>query len=337
LTELYPKAPWTDVLENAAVHGLQLRRRGEPVVELSIEGPTQPVCYAVNPLAFAGHPALLFSDGGTGKSLVILVSAILTEIGGHLGSALRAVPGRSMILDWEQDRSVFNERLRGLVRKHPEWSEAKPLYKRMVAPLADDIPSLCKTIQTEGITLILLDSLGPAAGGDITSAETAMRTMQAIRSLGVTVLCTAHVAKSSTDRVSPFGSVFFRNLSRSAWRLDSVQEGPTVRICLTHDKSNFSRLHDPIGLTFHFADDAIQVMPFDPQTDPIVEANSSLIQRILQVLEQTGPQTAEALAGVLGSRVEPVKVALSKENGGRVRPIEKRGKQYVWALTEVQA
>jgi len=327
LAELHPAAPWDEVLETAAVHGLKLRRQGEPVVALSAAEPLVPVSYSVNPLCFEGHPSLIFSDGGTGKSWVALLAAVLVDTGTTVGNALRALPGRSLVLDWEQDRSVFNERLCHLARAHGEWAQAGPLYKRMLAPLADDAQAICKTIDDEGVTLVVLDSMGPAAGGDICSAETAMRTMQAIRSLGVTVLCTAHVSKGS-ERLTPFGSVFFRNLSRSAWRLESTQEGDTLRLVLVHDKSNFGRLREPFGLALQFGDNAVSVTPFDPEDIQTLP----LPNRIRNLLESDGvPRSSQQIADELDAKPASIKAVLSKHKGYKWSMIGE-GREARWTV-----
>lgn len=76
LTELHPGPPWTTIIENLAVNGLQFRRRGEPVIMLE---PTDAVCvpFIVNPLVYQNHQTLLYAPGGSLKSYLALLIALL--------------------------------------------------------------------------------------------------------------------------------------------------------------------------------------------------------------------------------------------------------------------
>jgi hypothetical protein len=117
------------------------------------------------------------------------------------------------------------------------------LYRPMHRALADDAPRLRADLARHRVGFVIVDSLAPAAGVEPESADSTIRAMNALRSFtGTTRLVLAHVSKAAADQASgaarPYGSVFVRNLARSAWELRRAEEagGDELLVAAYHRK-----------------------------------------------------------------------------------------------------
>ncbi|MBA7546929.1 hypothetical protein ES705_39330 [subsurface metagenome] len=170
-----------------------------------------------------------------------------------------------LYLDYEDDPSSFRKRWSALERGFGKGAMSI-LYRRMTAPLADSVEQLRNTISNKKIGLIIVDSLGPAARGNLNDPEPAIKYHAALRQLGVTSLTLAHTAKDQfTKKRTIFGSVFFTNLARSVWECKAEQETgeDEAIISLKHTKANLSRLHPPLGYRFTFTGNTINITKTD--------------------------------------------------------------------------
>ena len=81
LTQIFPKAPWNELIEEICAWGIRLHREGEPVLRLvdteDIEGPQ----FVISPLVYRQHPTVIFGAGRHAKSLLALVSGMIYQSG----------------------------------------------------------------------------------------------------------------------------------------------------------------------------------------------------------------------------------------------------------------
>jgi hypothetical protein len=181
------------------------------------------------------------------------------------------------------------------------------LYLRMTAPLADSVEQLKHIIGDNDINLLIVDSLGSAARGNLNDPEPAIRYHAALRQLGVTSLALAHTSKDQlTKKRTIFGSVFFTNLARSVWECKAEQETgeDEAVISLKHTKANLSRLHPPLGYRFSFTDNTIAVAKTDLR-DTGLSGELPLSWQIKNLLRQ-GPLTVKEIAEVLESGADTI-------------------------------
>lgn len=157
------------------------------------------------------------------------------------------------------------------------------------------------------VKLLIIDSLGPAARGNLNDPEPAIRYHAALRQLGITSLTLAHTAKDQvTKRRTVFGSIYFTNLARSIWEAKAEQEmgEDTTIISLKHTKANLSRLHLPLGYCFTFTDSTISIAKADLRGTTL----SSELPLSLQIknLLKSGPLTVKGIAEQLGSGTDTI-------------------------------
>jgi hypothetical protein len=124
------------------------------------------------------------------------------------------------------------------------------------------------------------------------SADSTIRAMNALRSFtGTTRLVLAHVSKAAADQASgaarPYGSVFVRNLARSAWELRRAEEAG-------------GRRTPAFALRLRFAPGgAVTVADAELAEAPDLLARMSVARRVTAALAagaRTVPELAAAIA-----------------------------------------
>jgi hypothetical protein len=262
--------PWDWILRCLTYKVVKNARQGEPIKHIwPSEEDSLIASYLLEPILYLNHPAVIFGDYGSLKSLFALVIGYITQLpypDNKLGLITAKESAVCLYLDYEDDKSSFGKRWSAIRKGFGIEPLMDIRYERMTTPLADSIESLQKGIKEEKIKLLIVDSLGPAARGNLNDPEPAIRYHEALRKLGITSLTLAHNAKDFlTKKRTIFGSVFFTNLARSVWECKAEQETgeDEAIISLKHTKANLSRLHPPLGYKFTFTDNSITIVKTD--------------------------------------------------------------------------
>ncbi|RLI07591.1 hypothetical protein DRO42_07855 [Candidatus Bathyarchaeota archaeon] len=316
LADLYP-VDWVRILEQLCVLTLNREREGEPWLSLTSEDEVEPVRYLLPPFLPEGEPTILYGPGGSGKSLFALLIGMLVATG-KAHPKLKLNPNgaaRVLYLDWETSASEIRRRLHRLAKGLDLAEPVELRYRRCVQPLADDVEVLQEAVQEFEAGLLIIDSLAPACGGDLSVPETAMGFFRALRRLNCTALVVAHPAKNS-ERKTIFGSVFYTNLARSVWEVQTYQDvgGDSIGVGLFHRKANLSRLQRPLGVEFLFDGDLgpIRAFPRDVVEIPEVGENAPVRTRILALLPKSGPLKPKEVADRLGASEGTVRKELAR-------------------------
>jgi len=321
LREITDAFDWSTIVEGVVSSTLILFRQEEPSVEIwpSEEDDLVP-SYLLEPILYLNHPAVIFGDYGSLKSLKALAIAYVVQLpfyDNDLGLIPLKEPTRCLYLDYEDDSSSFRKRWSALERGFGK-GDMPILYRRMTASIADSIEGLKKIITEKKIGLIIVDSLGPAARGNLNDAEPAIQYHAALRQLNVTSLTLAHTSKDLlTKRRTIFGSVFFTNLARSVWECKSEQETgeDEAIISLKHTKANLSKLHTPLGFHFTFTNNAITIVKSDLRETGL-SGELPLAWQIKNLL-RSGSLTKSEIAETLDKGEDVIRITLKR--------MEKRG------------
>jgi hypothetical protein len=299
LSKLEDGIQWIPFLQYACLTGVLRHREGEPCQLLSEAADVCLPRFRLDPLIYEKQPSVIYAPGGSGKSYFVMLCALLVTKGGYFCTKnvdgtiehrrLYAVPGNVLYLDWESEWNILASRRKTLTAGHPDLQKAEVHYLRMHRSLADDVRKVHQYVKRYAIDLVILDSLAPACGGEAISAETAIRFHAALRSLEVSSLAVAHVAKDQNGEAkSIYGSVFFTNLARSVWQIQSRQDqGSSVkRMTLSHMKVNEGPLQPSMGFTLSFEHGIARVDPSHDRPDTTVERTA--VQRIKKVMKEGG-------------------------------------------------
>ncbi len=308
--------PWDDILTQLSDQVKTISRRGEPAIEIwPSEDDTLEAEYLLKPPLYRNHPNVIFGDYGSLKSLYSLGTAYIVQLpyyDNNLGLITAKESTRCLYLDYEDDPSSFRKHWSALERGFGKG--AMPiLYRRMTTTLADSVEQLKNIIDDKNIGLLIVDSLGPAARGNLNDPEPAIKYHTGLRQLGITSLTLAHTSKDQfTKRRTIFGSVFFTNLARSVWECKAEQETgeDEAVISLKHTKANLSRLHPPLGYKFTFTDNTIKIEKADLR-DTGLSGELPLSLRIKDLLRH-GAMPVKEIAEALEANEASIKTIVNR-------------------------
>jgi len=264
LEQRVQEIPWGQLIETLSVKILEVHRQGDPTVQMVEYMPTEGLRHRLYPYLQERQPTIFYGQGESGKSLFslylgILVAANITPA--HLNWWVE--PGNVLYLDYETSIDEVWDRI-DMITSGLQISPPDGLYYRyMTQQLAASIETIQQEVMEKRISLVIIDSGGPASLEPETSAG-ATNYFQALRSLGCTTLTIAHQeASGKQDR--PFGSIFWRNLARSTFRFQSnIQPGADhFDVAIRHTKSNNAKRLQDRAYRFSFHDREISVTPAD--------------------------------------------------------------------------
>lgn len=304
---------WYELLEVACVNTLDKYRAGEPVIRLDELPEGEKLRWRLEPILVDGYPNLIYGPGGIGKSLLAVYLGVLVS-SPHSHNGLIPEPGNVLYLDWEFSDEETRDRADALLVGMMGVRGSYIYYRFCFRPFGDDIEEIRKVVVENNIKLVVLDSAGPACGGQPESAEATLKMFTALRSLrGVTALILAHEAKNATEK-SPFGSVYWTNLSRSVYQMRKVQdlESNVMNVSLLHKKANTGKLQKPLGFRFTFMDDgSITVAKADVRESPELVKGLPTKYQLVSVLRY-GSMSVQAMMDETGLPKSTIAPALTR-------------------------
>lgn len=316
---------WDGILECICDWTVQYHRQGEPVQKAGNTKDDSPVQYTLYPVIVEGETNILYGYGGTGKSYLACLWGLLVQTGcDKLG--FKAKKGNVLYLDYESSFRELNKRIMELKKGMELPPETELYYRRCYQPIADDIEAIRSTVLENDINLVIVDSIGPACGGEPETADSALRYFRAMRSLGTTNLNISHRTKRE-DTKGPFGSVYWLNLARYIWtaELGDLPQRDRFTVNLQHEKTNITGYFSSMSLEFTFYPDdrATLVNKIDVEELPTSMANLPLEERIKRMLGKHGEMTEEELADILptnknGKKTTPGSVRATCNNNKKL-------------------
>lgn len=251
---------WGNIINNACRAVVKDYRTGEPIVELRDVPQRLRQTFTVFPVCPSNQPTIIFGMGGLGKSLIACYLATRASLGAgydvDLGDRLSVTkPHKILYLDYEADAEEVRDRFHRL-SLGIGVSMPSVQYRFCTQRLSDEIETIQEVVNREEITMVIVDSAGPASGGEPEKSSNAMDFFTALRTLRCTTLVIAHQAKPQpgTNVSMPFGSAFWWNLARSIWQIDRAGEPgeDRIEVALLHKKVNTGSLQAALGFSVDF-------------------------------------------------------------------------------------
>ncbi|MHC1630995.1 MAG: AAA family ATPase, partial [Methanotrichaceae archaeon] len=322
---LHQRAPaldqnrWLGIVETLCDTLIERLQEGEPPVVLGIEDvDPEPTPYILSPVVPAYEPTIVFGLPYSLKSYFVQYLMCLITVGQSdesLGFFSEMGPMNCLYLDWEDSEDRLRQRF-SLLQRGQGLPKKEIYYQRCSRSLADDVDRLQGLIIKYNIGFLVVDSLGPACGGDLNSAQPAIAFFNALRSLRISSVITAHRAKNGDGKTSPYGSIFFSALGRSVWEMISHQEegSSEADVGLFHRSSNLSRLEPPKGFRFVFDDNngTTTIRPQAVGSIPGVRESVTLSGKIHRLLSEVGAMTVREIAEDLGKPTESVRTTVKR-------------------------
>jgi hypothetical protein len=299
------EADWTSILEQASVYTMDYFREGEPIQELATyETEIQPPEFLFYPFIVKNYPTIIFGDPSSSKSLFALIAATIISLPWYdnpLGWRTPSKPAKVLYLDWETDANTVNWNL-GCIQKGMDLPPLFLNYLHCSMPLYYDVERIAEKVDDCKADLVIIDSLGLAAGGDLNATEPALAFWGAWRKLKTTSIILAHTAKNAEDKKrSIYGNIYYTAEARSIWEIKKSQETGSneMDVALFNRKPPpFSGIFNPQGFHIEFDKNSeisnrIIISPSSPQTITEFVAAMGTQMQILDILKEGAKSTQE--------------------------------------------
>lgn len=294
--KLVPDWPYWDETVNRACRIVRtFIEEGTPPVDLSLgDDPPEPP-WLLEPLFRCNENALLFGDGGTGKSTLALWFSLSM-----------APTQRVLYLDFEDSEAEMRRHLRAIARgMNMDPIDRPVMYKEADLGLPQMAEALCRYVAAANIRGLVVDSAAMACGVEPEKAEAAIAYFRAIRTLHLDwTLTIAHQPKDKANSKYPFGSIFWWNTPRNIWRTRTAQEPGEgqLHVGLWHEKANNRALQKPLGYQIARHDGQVAVQQEEPRRVEGFRASLSQNDQLVAALEDAAgqPMSYADIAGCLG-------------------------------------
>lgn len=255
---------WRAVFDYLGQKVQELARAGDSYLEIWTDQEAPPPEKWLDGILYKGVQNIIFGEKGVSKSTVAYTLAMCLALPWPDNPLGLSVPNRSiksLVLDWETDKDIFAYYSTRL-RRGMGIPTCSLYYRRCTLPLIDDIEPIQAYIEATGADLLIIDSLGAAAGGErgeLKGAESALLFNTALRKLKKTSLIIAQTAKGdpTAKTKSVYGSAFFTYYARNIFELcrseDAMDE--TQHFALFHRECNLGKRLSAIGMRMEYNED----------------------------------------------------------------------------------
>jgi len=326
-----PELAWATMMDTVCRLAIAHFKVGPSLLNLAhYEG--FPPNWLLWPLILEDEINILFGDGGNGKSLIAMAAAVSLQTQNSLLSGMMPNGNvKTMYLDWEASPNAHASRLKKLMHPEPILDMA---YLRCSAPLHEITRQVKRHLTESGCSMVIIDSIAAACGGEPERADVALRLCNAVRSLDTTALLIGHQTKGNDDSGKPFGSVFWTNEARSTMEIKRQQDAgqDTMNLGLYHRKINDGRLEKPMGISVSFSEDAIRFNTQSIVDVPELASQLPAWQVIQQYLRESGPSSVEDIASATDRKANTIHKVFSDRKELFVEIQNLDGTQKLWGL-----
>ncbi len=311
--------PWIPVLTCISAKTMEYSRRGEPgvVIEPSESEAVHPGYY-IEPVIMKGVPNIIYGDKGVNKTTSCLTMLGIIALGSDDSSTglISLNSAKVAMLDWQANKELTSYTVSRLVLGDTITWFALP-YLRCKQPLADDIDRIANFLHDNQTQVVLIDSLGQAAGSDkfdTSGKGAALKFFEALRQLNLTSLIIAENAKGEeTGRKTIFGSTYFTYYARNIFELRGKQDEMNeneMHIALFHQESNYSKKYQPLGFNLTYTDSTIKIASEPVSLSAFLE-RASQMKALLEFLSE-GAKTRQSVSQKLGVSLKHAGVLLNR-------------------------
>ena len=291
LKEKNPKIPWADIVDQLC-YGVQDRaRKGEPVQELFTSDDILPPEYFLEPVIIKNYPNVIFGDPSSAKSTLAVILTQVLMLPWHdnpIGLIAPKKPVSVLYLDWETDANTIQWQTT-MLERGLGMGTLSIKYRHCSQPLVFDAEEIKAHIVNNSSEVIIIDSLGLAAGGELKETQSALSFFASLRELKVTSLILAHNSKDREAKTrSIYGNQYFTAQARNIWEIRTVQEYDSneMDIALFHRKPPpFAGRSKPLGLKIIFDNDKMNIEPREPRNISEFLEQMGTKQRIIELLK----------------------------------------------------
>lgn len=293
---------WKAIFDYLSQKVQAMARAGDALVEVYPDLESPPPEQMIENLIYKKVQNIIYGEKGVSKStLAYLLGMCVTLpwVDNPLGLSVSKASVRTLVLDWETDEGIFRYYLSRL-RRGMSIPHCSLFYRRCGSPLVDDIEAVQKHIEDTSAELLIIDSLGAAAGGErgeLKGSESALLFNSALRKLKRTSLIIAQTRKGDDEKKKTiYGSTYFTYYARNIFELCASQEPyeDTQHLGLFHRECNLGRKMQPMGLRLEFSQDGGINIEREPISVAEFAQKVSVSQLVLNALKE-GAMTSKEL------------------------------------------
>jgi hypothetical protein len=224
---------WRHMVEQVTEMAWRRYRQGAPVIDLRLVNRQERPRWLYRPWLEYGSITDCFGDGGSMKSLLgtavgVSVASGIPILGGEV-----AQPMPVYYLDWETDEYTRRGYMEAICMGHDIDIDTLPIYySAQTTSLEATAGHVKRQIAELGIGLVIIDSRGYAASGDLEHSEGTLGLFRAIRSLKVATWVVDHVSKEGRGGDKPYGNIYAHNSARITWGATKISEEGELRSTL---------------------------------------------------------------------------------------------------------
>tara|TARA_R100000306_G_scaffold38002_1_gene38093 strand:+ start:4439 stop:5788 length:1350 start_codon:yes stop_codon:yes gene_type:complete len=277
---------WEIYIEELAGRVIDAHRKGQPMVHLSNVKPESETQWLVEPLVLENRANIIFGPGGSGKSYLACLLAVLLDTG-HVdtshGLSVTQEKQRVLYLDWETYPTEISSRVRDVEEGLGIPGKSDIMYRRCTQSLAAEIDTIKDMVDRNKITFVICDSLSFATMGELRDEKAVGAYFNSLAELQVSSLTLTHVNKEG----GLFGSAYIFNSGRNIWEITKSDEEDKgkLEVGLWHRKFNDIAKQAPRAFRIEFEDKAVMITAQDPIDSDVVSSGLSygvMIEKIVQ-------------------------------------------------------
>ena len=162
------KVEWKEIFDYVSNEVLRLARSGDEPVEVYAEDTPVPPEQLLGDLIYKGVQNIIFGEKGVSKSTLAYLLGMCLALPWRDNPLALPVPTHSikvLVLDWETDERIFRYYVSRL-QKGMGIPVCSLYYRRCTLPIIEDIEAIRNHVDQTGANLLIIDSLGAAAGGE---------------------------------------------------------------------------------------------------------------------------------------------------------------------------
>ena len=257
--------------------------------------------FLLDPYIRDGQHTVIFGDGDNGKSILAL----------WWGVQVARTKGPVLYLDYETDANTIGERLNWIM--NGLWETTPPIsYLAGIQPVSTSLTAIKRYTSEIKPVLIIVDS-GAMASGKPQEDEAVLSYFSAMRELGRSTLTILHVAKNANGG-EPYGSVYWRNMSRLALKIDGQRQDDGIIVGISDTKSNNASRLPPRALQFRWDSDGetIKATSTDPVAVDAIHNRRTLKDQVWDILTQ--PMTVKEISTDIGVPEVSIREVLNRRN-----------------------
>jgi hypothetical protein len=342
--KLQQEIEWKEVMDYLCQKVQQLARAGDGCIEIYPDEKITPAEQLLEGIIYKGVQNIIYGEKEVLKSTIVYMLGMCVVLPWHDNPLDLEVPKtgiKALVLDWETDETLYRSCITRL-QKGMDMPVCSMFYRRCALPLVDDLEAIQNHIETSKASLLIIDSLGAAAGGErgeLKGAESALLFNSALRKIKtpsgpITSLIIAQTRKGDEDtKKHIYGSVYFTYYARNIFELCRGEEDyqDTIHLALFHRFCNLGEKMRPMGIRAEF-DKANGGIKIEREPISIGEfvTKVSISTRILDTLK-AGATSQKELKEELEVSYQSVGQALKRlSRQGKVQRVDDK-----WGLTLV--